>query len=129
MVEPPIRLMARRPIAPSEPVPERTIANVRCLKLAANDFEQQIGGGANEMDQLGPRQRERGVGVHEQMSIGRRQKDGAGPQSFALLRFFHEQLRRPAEYTGEQAGMTRIEMLNDDDRRGEIGRQRREERR
>ena len=76
------------------------------------------------MDELRVGQRQRAIGVDEQVAVRRRDVDRAHGDPFAFLRLFDMQHRSPAQNVGDQTAMTRIKMLDDDERHREVGGQR-----
>ena len=66
------------------------------------------------MDQLGLCQRERPVGIHDQVLVGRSDEDLARPEFVAFLRLLDRQRAAPAKDVGREAPMARIEVLDHD---------------
>lgn len=76
------------------------------------------------MDELGVGQRQRAVGVDEQMVVRRRDEDRMRAKVVALPRFLHLELRPPAQDFCDEAAVPRVEVVDDHERRRKSGRQR-----
>ena len=70
------------------------------LEAAGDRLEQEIGGRPDEVDELGLRQRERAVGVHEQVLVGRGDVHHPRPKLVALLRLLDRQRATSAQDVG-----------------------------
>src|SRR5581483_5664068 len=106
------------PAATGQDDPDGAVAQARRHRL-----EQPIGGGAHEMypDRVG--QGKGAVGVDEEVPVGRRDVHDAGSEAVAVLGLLDGQVDVSAEDLGHQAGAVRVEVLDQDDRRGEVARQ------
>ena len=75
------------------------------------------------MHELAAGQRQRSAFADQQVMIGRRDVDLPRVGMLSLSREEHRQLRPPAEHLGEDGPVPRVEVLHDDHRHREAGRQ------
>jgi hypothetical protein len=76
------------------------------------------------MHELGMGEREHALGVEEQVMVGRGEIHGPRHGKVALLRLRHLERGAPPENARHQAAMARVEVLDHDDGRRKVRRQR-----
>ena len=117
MLVPPIFLIARSPMAPSAPVPVSTTAIARSLQEAATDSNSRSADGRTKWTSSDCESESEPSGFTSRCRLGGAVYTVPGLRwspSSASLTF---KRGPPAEDVGDEAAMTRVEMLDDDDRR------------
>jgi hypothetical protein len=73
------------------------------------------------MHQLGLRERQASVPIDQEVAVGRRDMNGSRPNLVTLGRLQDLEMGPPPKNLGHQAPVARIEMLDNDNRRGKTG--------